>query len=250
MRLSGHFLEQNPSEQSRKWCYKQSCQCPRFLLGTGGVGYLCLEAWQLSWQVWGGWCAAPGSRGTAGQCHLPADSHSSARTCARQQSPVMSARNLRGVRTTCSSLPVGCWVKQETDVMGTGHWAPPPCSWPEVQPNFPALISREQAPALKLSKTGDMGKNVLPRKWEALPWASVWVAGCEPAGPQRGAAFVDGLPPLSSHGEGAQTPSGTPAYFRACAPSILELDKPPKGLAASCSLIPNICRASDTTKSV
>lgn len=94
---------------------------------------------------------------------VPADSHSTARTSASLQSPGMSARNLRGARTTCSSLPVGSWVSEETDVTrhSTGHWAPPLCSWLEEQPNLPAPISREQAPALKLFKTGDVEKKVL-----------------------------------------------------------------------------------------
>lgn len=75
--------------------------------------------------------------------HSPADSHSSARTSARQQSPVMSARNPWGARTTCSSLPGDSWVNQETDVTGTAEdtgLLHPAAGW-DVQPNFPAPTS-------------------------------------------------------------------------------------------------------------
>lgn len=190
---------------------------------------------------------SPGSRDIVGQCHLPADSHRSARTSARQQSPVMPARNLWAVRTTCSSSPAVSWANEETDVTGTAHWAPPACSWPEVQPNIPAPISREQAAALKLSKTG-VGKNVLPREREALHCAlpKWWDLSLQVP---RGSSLCQWSPCPEQPWGGCPGAIWNTCLFQ-CLCANLGLDKPPKGLAASCFLILNICRTSATTQSV
>lgn len=63
----------------------------------------------------------------------------------------------------------------------TGHWAPPLCSWLEEQPNLPAPISREQAPALKLSKNRRCGK----KKSFTEPVCEWWDVGLQvPRGEQ------------------------------------------------------------------
>lgn len=147
-------------------------------------------ALQPSWQVWGGDTQPLG----AGTLWVSATLQL---TVTAMPGPLPGSKVLWCQPEICEGREqpalhyLGKWGNR-CDRHSTGHGAPPACSWPEGQPDSPALISREQAAALKLSKTG-VEKNILPRKREALPWSPVWMVGAESAVP-RGSSLCGWSP--------------------------------------------------------